>query len=121
MADNFCSYGKKGLFKLLNRGPTKVLKEIGVPNEMKINSREPRYNCFFKSFFLISLSLSASLSFSFKCLFSKRIVLAGMTPKHTCILRVLGPNSGADPAPRQARRRLPIISPQNASIYMCVR
>ena len=43
MADNFCSYAKKGY---LNRGPTKVLKEMGVPTELEINSREPRYNCF---------------------------------------------------------------------------
>ena len=52
-----------------------------MPIEMEINSREPRYNCFLKKVFFFYFSLSASLSFSFKCLFFKRILLPGMTSK----------------------------------------
>ena len=44
---------------------------------MEINSREPRYNCFLKKYFR---SLSASLSFPFKSLSFKRILLGGETP-----------------------------------------
>ena len=42
----FLQLWEKGLFKPLNCGATKVLKEMGVPIEMEVNSRKPRYNCF---------------------------------------------------------------------------
>ena len=72
-------YNGRGLFKLLNRGATKLSKEMGVLIEMETNSGEPRYNCFLKRFF-ISLCLSLSL-IPLNVYSLKEFCLAGMTPK----------------------------------------
>ena len=50
---------------------------MGVPIEKDINSREPKYNCFFKRFFYFSLFLS----FSFNAYFLKESYLVGMLRK----------------------------------------